>query len=61
MKTIIEQLPIKNFRRVHKSYIIALDRIEHVRNKIITINQQAIPIGKSYEEAFFNAYLKKIR
>lgn len=53
MKTLQEKLPVSDFIRVHRSYIVPLNRIETVRNKIITIAGEEIPIGTSYEEAFF--------
>ncbi len=56
LKTILEKLPSNNFIRVHKSFIVALDRIENIRNKVITIQNQAIPIGKNFEEDFFKAF-----
>lgn len=48
LKTILEQLPVQRFFRVHKSYIVALEHIENVRNKMILIQGQSIPIGKNY-------------
>ena len=56
MKTILAQLPSRNFVRVHKSYIVALDRIESVRNKVITIQNKHIPIGKNFEDGFFSLF-----
>lgn len=56
MKAILEKLPEDNFIRVHRSYIVPLNKIEHVRNKNITIAGQEIPIGNSYEENFFKAF-----
>jgi DNA-binding LytR/AlgR family response regulator len=56
MKNILEKLPDKRFCRVHRSYIIPLDRIEKVRNKTIQIGDTSIPIGNSYEKSFFEIY-----
>jgi DNA-binding LytR/AlgR family response regulator len=53
MKGILEKLSPKNFIRVHRSFIIPLNRIESVRNKTILIAGKEIPIGTSYEEPFF--------
>jgi DNA-binding LytR/AlgR family response regulator len=54
MKALQEKLPGSQFIRVHRSYIVSLPRIETVRNKIITIAGEEIPIGTSYEENFFS-------
>ena len=55
MKAMVESLPETTFMRVHRSYIIPLSRITMVRNKTIYIGEAQIPIGGSYEEAFFKA------
>jgi DNA-binding LytR/AlgR family response regulator len=53
MKVIQEKLPASDFIRVHRSFIVPLQRIESVRNKIISLpNEIKIPIGSSYFEAF---------
>lgn len=56
MKSMAEMLPAGAFMRVHRSYIIPLKRITMVRNKSIYIGDVQIPIGGSYEEAFFKAF-----
>ena len=56
MKSMVESLPQTSFMRVHRSYIIPLARITMVRNKTIHIGDAQIPIGGSYEEAFFSAF-----
>ena len=50
MKSIIEKLPASRFVRVHRSFILPIDRILSIRNKIIYIEGREIPIGTSYEE-----------
>ena len=56
MKALLEKLPAKQFIRVHRSFIIPLERIESVRNKNILIAGKEIPIGNSYEETFFKQF-----
>ncbi len=57
MKTVMDKLPERDFIRVHRSYIVPLNRIESVRGKSINLGITEIPIGKSHEEAFFKAYV----
>lgn len=57
VKAMLSQLPSKEFIRVHRSFIIPLTKINHVRNKVITIGEEEIPIGISYEDDFFTRYL----
>lgn len=52
MKSILEKLPVSEFSRVHRSYIVPIAKIEKVRNKIIYIGEEEIPISASYEAAF---------
>jgi len=50
LKVIMEKLPDDQFARVHRSYIISLDKMESVRNKRIKIGEIEIPIGSSYSD-----------
>lgn len=52
MKSMLQKLPEQEFIRVHRSFIIPFERIENVRNKIISLAGEEIPIGSSYEETF---------
>lgn len=58
MKAMLDKLPQTNFLRVHRSYIVALDKIQGVRSKIIAIGDEEIPIGNSYENDFTARFLK---
>lgn len=46
------QLPQPPFYRVHKSYIISLDKIRLIDGNRVYIGEQAIPIGETYRETF---------
>lgn len=52
MKGILEKLPSKEFIRVHRSFIVPLGRVKSVRNKMISLENQSIPLGNTYEEEF---------
>jgi DNA-binding LytR/AlgR family response regulator len=53
-KSMEEMLPKNNFLRVHKSYIVAIDKIESIERNRIKIQKMIIPISDSYKEIFFN-------
>ncbi|MGQ7946048.1 LytR/AlgR family response regulator transcription factor [Flavobacterium sp. WC2509] len=53
LKAILEKLPEIDFVRVHRSFIVSISKIEKVRNKMIHINNEEIPISASYETTFF--------
>jgi len=53
LKAIEEKLPAGKFARVHKSFIVMLDKISSVRNDIIRIGSRDIPLSRSCREDFF--------
>lgn len=50
MKNLMEKLPADEFLRVHRSFIVPINRIEKLSNRMLTIGKEEIPIGVSYEE-----------
>ena len=48
------KLPESKFVRVHKSFIVALDKISTYNNDSLKIQQQEIPIGRMYKQVFLN-------
>jgi DNA-binding LytR/AlgR family response regulator len=57
IKTIFNQLPIKNFARVSKSYIVNTDHIIAVDTNSVFIKEEEIPIGANYKDEFFTHYV----
>lgn len=55
MKELEDQLPKKDFVRIHKSYIVAFRHIKLIEKHQITIHNRNIPIGRSYREMFHKA------
>ena len=52
MKKMEERLP-SNFMRIHRSYIINLDKIREVnKNRVIMDADTFLPVGDNYKEAF---------
>ncbi len=50
MKDIESRLTAPEFMRVHRSFIVRLDKIESIEDNFIHINQKSIPIGKNYKD-----------
>ena len=46
-------LPTQDFIRVHKSFLIAIAKIDHIEKNRIQIGDQIIPISDTYTEAFY--------
>lgn len=60
MKNIMGKLPAGNFFRVHKSYIVAVGKIDMIENSRIVIGNQRIPIGESFRAAFLKMVNKSL-
>ncbi len=43
------KLPKKNFLRIHRSFIVSINKIESFTNEFVEINNKAIPISRSYK------------
>lgn len=58
MKSILNRLPNKKFKRVHRSYIVNINTIKGIEDNSIIIEieegKKLIPIGKSYKEKLMN-------
>lgn len=59
MKSLEEKLPEKKFMRVHRSFIVNLEKITNVeRFRIVYDNKTRIPVSENYKEKF-QAFLNK--
>ena len=54
LKKFEEQLPPERFMRVHRSFIVALDKVEVVERQQIIFGKQRITISDSIKEEFFS-------
>jgi two-component system, LytTR family, response regulator len=50
MKSIEEKFAALPFMRIHKSYIVSLNKIESIRNLKITIGTHLIPVSEQFSE-----------
>ncbi|MBF9221248.1 LytR/AlgR family response regulator transcription factor [Hymenobacter ruricola] len=48
-----ELLPSQEFARVHRSFLVAIDKIDHIEKNRIQIADQLIPISDTYAEGFY--------
>ena len=48
-----ESLPSGNFCRIHKSYMVAIDKIRSVERGVVLIGDQRIPVSSTYRESFY--------
>ncbi|MBJ6120123.1 response regulator transcription factor [Pontibacter sp. BT310] len=54
IKKMEELLPSGQFVRVHKSYIISLDKIDSIERNRIFIGEAVIPVGETYKDNFMH-------
>ncbi len=50
LKSIVEKLPSKQFIRIHRSYIININKIERISDRFVYINSHEIPLGRTYSK-----------
>lgn len=59
LQRLFEQLPSGLFYRVHKSYVIALNKLEYVEGNQIIIKSVRVPIGQTYRAEFLSVLQQK--
>lgn len=52
MKKIYDLLPENQFYRIHKSFIISIDKIDLIEGNSVKINNKRLPVGNSYRQDF---------
>lgn len=58
LKSLEEKLPSHRFKRIHRSYIVALSKIKAIEHKKVLIGDRAsLPISNSYYDNFFNTLI----
>lgn len=50
MKAIEKMLPDRQFKRVHRSFIVAADAVTGIYNNMLEINKKPIPVGDKYRK-----------
>ncbi len=48
LTSITEELPEKNFLRIHRSYTISINKVNSMEGNSVEINNKRIPIGRKY-------------
>jgi DNA-binding LytR/AlgR family response regulator len=49
-------LPDNKFFRIHRSYIVSLDKVKSFTNEIVEIGNKELPIGKLYRNGFLKQH-----
>jgi DNA-binding LytR/AlgR family response regulator len=48
------KLPKNDFIRIHRSFIVSMNKIDSFTNEFIEVNKKAIPISRSYKKVVLN-------
>ncbi len=56
MKNMENQLPANSFARIHKSFIVALPKIDYVEGNVINLKGDSLKIGEYYRLSFFRKW-----
>lgn len=48
LKAVEDRLPAARFLRVHRSYIIAIDKIDTIRDGVIIVQDKTVPVADAY-------------
>jgi DNA-binding LytR/AlgR family response regulator len=51
LKAVEERLPVNDFLRVHRSYIVALGKIDTIQDGALIINGKPLPVADAYRAA----------
>lgn len=54
LRKVEEKLPPNKFLRVHRSYIVALNKIEKIEEGVIVINNKPVPVADAYRSTLNN-------
>jgi len=55
-----EKLPENKFVRVHKSYIVAVDKIVSYNNEEVNVQSFSLPIGRNYKQQFLRSLKSEV-
>jgi DNA-binding LytR/AlgR family response regulator len=57
LKSLEEMLPASNFLRVHRSYVVALDKINFVERNRVSVAKELIPVSDTFKDNLY-AHIK---
>jgi two-component system, LytTR family, response regulator len=59
MKSVLEKLPADKFKRIHRSYIVAVDKVKSILNRKVQLaSGKELPVSNNYT-SFIDEWMKK--
>jgi len=50
LREFIEELPATRFERIHKSYVISLNKVEYLEGKLVKVGKFKLPVSLNFRE-----------
>ena len=60
LKNLEDKLPVHRFIRVHKSFLISLDKTDYMEGNLFVVKGHQIPIGATYKEEVVNRFTRPV-
>jgi len=57
LKKVLEKLPADKFQRIHRSFIVAVDKIKSIHNRKVQLAGSELPVSESYMD-FVRKWMK---
>ena len=57
MKKVLEKLPVDKFQRIHRSYIVPVNKIRSIQNRKVKLTDVELPVSESYAD-FVRTWMK---
>jgi len=54
MTELLNALPEDQFVRIHRSYVVSIEKMDSIDKHFVMIKDTEIPIGEHYRKAFFD-------
>jgi DNA-binding LytR/AlgR family response regulator len=55
-----DTLPSQRFQRIHKSFLVAIDKIQSIERNHVKMDNKLIPISNTYKDAFIKSLKDKL-
>jgi DNA-binding LytR/AlgR family response regulator len=57
LKKVLEKLPADKFQRIHRSFVVAVDKIKSIHNRKVHLSDIELPVSESYKD-FVRKWMK---
>ena len=55
LKSLEEELPGDQFLRIHKSYIVAVNKASTLEGNLLHVGKEKLPVGSNYKDGLLKA------